>query len=140
LLAIPSVIIGYLTIGPLLFGDAFGGSIYVAPEHDVFAHLGEGYTGALGFVLHGLFTPTLYLSALGVLMAWFLYMKHPDLPGLIQERLSLAYRVLVRKYGFDELYLNGFAAGGRALGRVLWQVGDVRVIDGTAVNGTARTI
>ena len=140
LLAIPSVIVGAFYIEPVLFGGYFGEAIYVAPEHDVLAELGEGYTGVTGFMLHGLVTAPFWLAAAGVLTAWFLYMKRPDLPALIKERLHLLHKVLVHKYGFDDFNQFFFAGGARGLGSMLWRLGDIKLIDGLVVNGSARAV
>ncbi|MDJ0863804.1 MAG: NADH-quinone oxidoreductase subunit L [Gammaproteobacteria bacterium] len=140
LLAIPSVIVGAFYIEPVLFGGYFGEAIYVAPEHDVLAEVGEGYTGVTGFMLHGLVTAPFWLAAAGVLTAWFLYMKRPDLPALIKERLHLLHKVLVHKYGFDDFNQFFFAGGARGLGSMLWRLGDIKLIDGLVVNGSARAV
>ncbi|MFO7857540.1 MAG: NADH-quinone oxidoreductase subunit L, partial [Ectothiorhodospiraceae bacterium] len=131
LLAVPSVVIGAITVGPMVFGDWFGASIMVLDTNDVLEKV--GFHGVWAFTLHAAATPTLYLVAAGVAVAWYCYILRPDMPGRIQQTLSLPYRVLERKYGFDELYINGFAAGGRGLGDVLWRFGDVRLIDGLLV-------
>ncbi|NOY63008.1 MAG: NADH-quinone oxidoreductase subunit L [Gammaproteobacteria bacterium] len=140
LLAIPSVAIGILTIGPLLFGDFFGSAIQVLPEHDVLAKVGEHYTGVWGFILHGVFSVPFLLAAAGVATAWFLYMKRPDLPGVIKERFKGIYNTLDRAYGFDDFNSTFFAGGVRRIGRFIWQYSDVKVIDGVIVNGTAKTV
>jgi NADH-quinone oxidoreductase subunit L len=140
LLAIPSVLIGALTIGPMLFGNWFGSAISVLPEHDVLHELGETFHGPIAFGLHAVVTPTFWLAAAGVFTAWLLYIGQPQLLPAISTRLRAVQRVLERKYGFDELYIDGFAAGGRALGRLFWKGGDVALIDGVVVNGTARTV
>ena len=143
LLAIPSVVIGWLTIEPVLFGDYFGRSIFVAEGHDVVGKLGEGFHGPGAFVLHAFqafATPSVYLAAAGALAAWFLYLKRPDLPARIQSSLRMVYNVLDRKYYFDWFNENIIAAAGRGIGRGLWRVGDQGLIDGVLVNGSARTI
>ena len=141
LLAIPSAVIGWFTIGPVLFGDFFGGSIAVTEPHDVLGKIGEGFHGSWQFILHALqHSPTVYLAATGALAAWFFYLKRPDLPEKISNKLSGLYTILDRKFFFDDLYIKGFAAGGRAAGRFLWQKGDELVIDGILVNGTANTV
>ncbi|HLU07573.1 MAG TPA: NADH-quinone oxidoreductase subunit L [Woeseiaceae bacterium] len=140
LLAIPSAIIGWLIIEPVLFGGFFGESIFVLDRHDVLAHMGEAYHGSLQFILHALQGPVVWLSLAGVAVAWFMYLKRPGLPALVRERLSGLYNLLDRKYYFDDLFIKGFAAGGRRLGQFLWRVGDEQVIDGAAVNGTAHAI
>jgi len=140
LLAIPSAIIGWFTIGPVLFGGFFGDAIVVLEKHDVLAHLGESFHGSAAFLQHAMQGPAVYLMAAGSLTAWFLYLKRPDLPGKLAEKLSGIYNLLDRKYYFDDLYIKGFAAGGRRIGQFLWKNGDERVIDGVLVNGTANSV
>jgi NADH-quinone oxidoreductase subunit L len=141
LLAIPSAVIGWFTIGPVLFGDFFGGSIAVAEQHDVLARIGEGFHGSWEFILHAMqHSPAVYLAAAGAATAWFFYLKRPDLPAVISKKISGLYMVLDRKYFMDDLYIKGFAAGGRAAGKFLWQKGDELVIDGILVNGTANSV
>jgi NADH-quinone oxidoreductase subunit L len=143
MLAIPSLFIGWFTIGPVLFGDYFGDALFVAPQHDVLAHIGEEFHGPGAFVLHALTQPAqpvTYVALLGVLAAWFLYIKRPELPAKIAERASWLYRLLAHKFYFDEIYQAVFAGGSRGLGAALWRVGDVALIDGAAVNGSARAV
>ena len=141
MLAIPSAVIGWFTAGPVLFGNYFGESIKVDPAHDVLAHMGETlWHGSLSLVTHAVMTPVFWLAAGGAFTAWFLYLKRPDIPETIRQRLSGLYNLLDRKYYFDDLYIKGFAAGGRSIGRFLWQKGDQLVIDGMMVNGTARSV
>jgi len=140
LLAIPSVIVGWLTIGPVLFGGFFGGAIVVRPEHDVLGELGRGFSGPVAFLASAFATPTLYLAALGVATAWFLYLKRPDIPVTLRLRFAPLYRVLDNKYWFDWFNEHVVAAGGRALGRLFWHVGDEILIDGALVNGSARAV
>ncbi|MFQ5547317.1 MAG: NADH-quinone oxidoreductase subunit L [Woeseia sp.] len=140
LLAVGSAAVGWVTIGPVLFGDYFGTSLAVLEEHDVLAELGGAFHGAWAFIVHALeHSPAVYLAAAGFVTAWFFYLKRPDLPDKLSRKLSGLYTLLDRKYYFDDLYLEGFAAGGRAAGRFLWLKGDVLVIDGF-VNGTANTV
>jgi NADH-quinone oxidoreductase subunit L len=140
LLAIPSIAIGWFTIGPLLFGDYWRGAIFVAPQHDVLGHLGEEFHGPAAFVLHGIQSPAVWLAAAGALAAWFLYLKRPELATQIRERAGALYTLLANKYYFDAFNEKVLAAGGRALGRVFWRGGDVAIIDGAAVNGSARLV
>jgi NADH-quinone oxidoreductase subunit L len=140
LLAIPSLFIGWFTIGPVLFGDYFGDAIFVSEERNVLEHIGEEFHGPLAFMLHGLMQPPVYLALLGVLAAWFLYIKRPDVPGRIADKLSPIYKLLANKFYFDEIYQAVFAKGSRNLGTALWRVGDVAIIDGGAVNGSARLV
>jgi len=140
LLAIPSVVIGWPLVGALLFGDYFGNAVYVAPAHDVLARLGEHYHGPWAFVLHGLQSPILGLAAAGVMLAWYLYLKQPQLPERLRQRAGWLYTLLVNKYYFDAFNERVIAGGSRALGNLLWRGGDVAIIDGAAVNGSARLV
>ncbi len=140
LLAIPSLVIGWFTIGPVLFGDYFGNAIVVSEAHNALAHVAEEFHGPASFVVHGLKTAPVWIALLGVLTAWFLYIKRPDLPAKIADRFSAIYTLLVNKFYFDEIYQAVFARGSRRLGTVLWRAGDVGLIDGALVNGSANVV
>jgi NADH-quinone oxidoreductase subunit L len=140
LLAIPSLIIGWFTVEPILFGGFFQDAIFETERHDVLARMGEAWHGSWGLVTHAIATPIFWLAAAGVFCAWFLYLKRPELPDQIKAKLDGLYKLLDRKYYFDDLYIKGFAAGGRAAGEFLWRKGDELVIDGAIVNGTANTV
>ena len=141
LLAIPSIFIGYIAIEPMLFGDFFKGVIHVdQAAHPAMSVLASHFHGAAAMALHGLQTWPFWLALFGVALSWFFYMKRPDIPAAIKQRFDLIYRILDNKYGFDSFNDKFFAAGSRWLGNKLWQIGDVRLIDGAVVNGTARLI
>jgi NADH-quinone oxidoreductase subunit L len=139
-LAIPSVLVGAIAIEPMLFGDYFGTSIFVDSRHDVLAHVGEEYHGVLSFIGHGLLQMPFWFAMGGVLVAWFCYLRRPDIPRRVAEGTSLVYRTLVNKYGFDTFNDWFFAGGATRTGRLLWQVGDVGMIDGIMVNGSAKMV
>ncbi|MCK9530363.1 MAG: NADH-quinone oxidoreductase subunit L [Gammaproteobacteria bacterium] len=140
MLAIPSVLAGAMYAGDMAFGDFFAGAIRVLPEHDVLDQLAQGYHGWFAMALHGLMAPPVGLAAAGVFVAWYLYIRRPELPGRIAACFSTIHRVLENKYGFDQFNDWFFAGGSRGLGRVLWRAGDVTLIDGLVVNGTARVV
>ena len=139
-LAVPSVIAGFLYIEPMLFGGFFGDAIMVRPEHDVLGHMKEEFHGVLAFMLHGVLALPFWLALAGIGAAWFLYMKRPELPARIKEKAGIIYNVLENKYGFDAFNDWFFAGGARQIWRGLWRFGDVTVIDGFFVNGTARVV
>ena len=139
-LAIPSLIIGAWLIGPMLFGGYFGDAIYVTGQHDVLANIGEEYHGILGFTEHAFKQAPVYIALSGVFVAWLCYIKVPGLPEKFVNMFKLPYEILVRKYGLDDFNQFVFAGGTRKIGNMLWQIGDVRVIDGFLVNGTAFTV
>ena len=140
LLAIPSVVIGAMTIEPLLFGDVFQGVIAVAPEHNVLAHVAEHFHGAMSFALHGLTGLPFILVLAGFGSAFYLYMVKPELPERIRLFFAPVYNLLENKYYFDEFYQRFFAKGSRDTGTALWKYGDAGLIDGLMVNGTARLV
>lgn len=145
LLAIPSVVVGYVAIESMLFGDFFNQVIFVdAQAHPAMQHLAHHYHALLhspaGMALHGFLTLPFALAASGVLLSWYFYMKRPDIPAAIQRKCDLIYQVLDNKYGFDSFNERVFAGGSRFLGGKLWQIGDVQLIDGAMVNGTANLI
>ena len=139
LLAIPSVIAGFF-IGQMVFGEFFGASIFVLEQHDVLGHHAVNYQGIWSFILHGVTALPFWLAMAGVAMAYFLYMLRPDIPMRMHQTFNWLYRVMDNKYGFDRFNEVIFSGGARVIGRVLWKVGDEAIIDGTIVNGAARTI
>ncbi len=140
LLAIPSVLAGMVLIRPLLFGSFFHGAIFVLPVDNALARMATHFHGVMAFIGASFASPPLYLALSGMATAWYMYIYRPAIPSLLVKRLHGVYEILCHKYGFDELYIDGFAAGARALGRFLWKIGDIELIDGVMVNGTARMI
>jgi len=140
LLAIPSVLIGFFTIDPMLFGEWFKGVIFVGDSHVGLKELAASYHGPVAMAIHGLQTAPFWLAMGGVGLAWFFYMKRPDIPAAIQRTFKPIHTLLENKYYFDRFNEIFFAAGARMLGRGLWKAGDQGLIDGVAVNGTARLV
>jgi NADH-quinone oxidoreductase subunit L len=141
LLAIPSLVIGYVAIETMLFSDFFKGVIAVdAARHPAMAHLREHFEGATAMGLHGFVGAPFFLLAAGVVLAAFFYLARPDIPAAIKRRLSGVYTLLENKYYLDRFNEIVFAGGARLLGRGLWKGGDQALIDGLAVNGSARLV
>ena len=140
-LAVPSVIIGYIGIGPMLFGDYFKGVIHVdAASHPAMTVLAEHFHGAAALAMHAFVTVPFWLALSGVVVSWFFYMKRPDIPAAIKAKFEWAYTILDNKYYFDKFNEAFFAGGARKLGAGLWKGGDVAVIDGVIVNGSAKAV
>jgi len=139
-LAIPSVIIGWFFVVPVLFGDYFGSAIVVEPGHDVLGEMAKTFPGPAHFVLEGFFHWPFFLAVAGFVITWYMYIKRPELPERLVERTRVLYDILVRKYGFDELYQFLFAGGARGIGGALWRFGDRTLIDGLIVDGSARAV
>jgi NADH-quinone oxidoreductase subunit L len=140
LLAIPSVVIGYLTVGPVLFGGYFGEAIFVLPAHDVLGQIGADFHGPFAFMTHGLMQPPFWLAMAGLATAWYVYMKRPQIAEAAAQRFPRLHALLLNKYGFDDFNETVFAGGGRSIGNRLWQSGDVGLIDGLVINGSASAV
>jgi len=139
LLAIPSICVGWL-IGPALFGGYFGDAIVTAPAHDVLAQMGRDFHGVWAMIVHAFGTAPFWLAVAGIAAAAWLYLLRPDLPGVIQGKVGILYTILERKYGFDEAYQWLFGDGAVRFGTGLWKGGDMAVIDGVFVDGSARAV
>lgn len=141
LLAIPSVIIGYIAIEPMLYGNFFTDVISVNTEaHPTLVIMKEEFHGPLAMVAHSLHTPVLYLAIAGVVVAWILYVKAPQLPEKIAQIFRPLYVLFENKYYLDVIYYNVFAKGSRLLGTLFWKVGDTAIIDNGIVNGSAKLV
>ncbi|MGE0385466.1 MAG: NADH-quinone oxidoreductase subunit L [Gammaproteobacteria bacterium] len=139
LLAVPTIAAGWW-IGTVLFGNYFQASIRVLDANDVLHELAGEYHGVVAMMTHALTTLPFWLSMAGIAVAAWFYLLQPDLPGRLAARLSLLRTILLEKYGFDRFNEVVFAGGARGLGTGLWNVGDVALIDGLAVNGSARLV
>jgi NADH-quinone oxidoreductase subunit L len=140
LLAIPSALIGWFTIEPVLFGDYFSGAIHVLPANDVLGRLGEEFHGTVSFVLSSIVSLPLWLAAAGVFTAWLFFLRRPGLADSAQRTFRWLHTILTDKYGFDWFNEHVIVAGARRLGAGLWRFGDQVVIDDGLVNGSARTV
>ena len=144
LLAIPSVVIGYFAIGPVVGnvdGNFFSGAIFVNnAAHPAMLTLAEEFKGAMAMVVHSLSTLPVYLALAGVLLAWVLYIQLPSLPAKLQAVFKPIHTLLDNKYYLDEIYYAVFAKGSRALGQFFWKIGDVFLIDNCLVNGMAKLV
>jgi NADH-quinone oxidoreductase subunit L len=140
LLAIPSLLIGFFTVGPMLFGDWFGKAIHVNEANNVLAELGQEFHGSLAMALKG-FTQLPFLLVLAAFaINTYIYLFNPAMAGKIKSALKPLWTVLDRKYWVDDVYFAVFARGGVMLGRGFWKMGDTAVIDGAMVNGSVSMI
>ena len=141
LLAIPSVVIGFMTIQPMLFGDFFKDVIFVnAERHPAMEELAKVFHGPAQMALHGLMSAPFWLALSGVVLAYYMYMVNPALPAAIKRNCQPIYTLLENKYYLDWFNENVLARGTRALGTGLWKVGDQKVIDGVLVNGSWKVV
>jgi NADH-quinone oxidoreductase subunit L len=141
LLAIPSVVIGYMTIEPMLFGSFFDGAIVIdAARHPGMDELKEAFHGPLAMAIHALSTLPFWLALAGVVSAWYMYLINPALPAAIKRIFQPVYTLLENKYYMDWFNENVLARGARLLGTGLWKGGDQAVIDGGIVNGSWKLV
>lgn len=139
-LAVPSVIIGFLTISPMLFGDFFKGVIFVGENHRAMAELAGQFHGPVAMALHGMTTAPFFLALAGVAAAYYCYMVNPRVPAWFYAKFRALHTLLDNKYYMDRINDVVFAGGARLLGGGLWNVGDRGLIDGLVVNGSAKVV
>jgi NADH-quinone oxidoreductase subunit L len=140
MLAVPSLLIGGFTIYDLLYGGYFKDAIYVSQMHKGVAEMQEEFSGAISMALHSLVTLPFWLALAGVMTSWYFYMKRPDIPAAIKQKFGGIYTLLDNKYYFDRFNDWFFAGGARLTSSFLWKFGDVKLIDGMIVNGSARLV
>ncbi|MES1982273.1 MAG: NADH-quinone oxidoreductase subunit L [Pseudomonadota bacterium] len=139
-LAIPSLAIGYFTIDPILFGFYFRDAIYVAEHHVAMEYLRHEFHGPLAMGIHAFTSLPFWLALGGAVTAWFCYMKRPNIPEAIKNRFHALYSMLINKYYFDRFNDWFFAGGARGVSGFLWKFGDIKLIDGLMVNGSAKVV
>ena len=139
-LAIPSVLIGALTVGSVLFGSYFGNAIFVLAPNNVLGKVGEEFSGPVVAALHGFTALPFWFALAGVMTAWVFFLWRPSLADLAAQRLSAVRTLLTHKYYFDWFNENVIAPLTRGIGVGLWKGGDEVLIDGAVVNGTAAGV
>ena len=141
LLAIPSVVIGFMTIQPMLFGEFFKDAIFIdAEKHAGMKTLADAFHGPVAMALHSVSTAPFWLALAGVVVAWYMYLINPAVPAAIGRALRPLVVLLENKYYMDWINENILARGARALGSGLWKVGDRTLIDGLLVNGSWKLV
>ena len=141
MLAVPALFIGYYGVQPMLFGDYFRGVIHVnAADHSAMHELSQHFHGAMAMALHAFSTPVFWLALAGVVVAWFFYLKRPDIPETIKKTFAPIYTLLDNKYYFDKFNEIFLAGGARLIGRGLWKGGDAGLIDGLIVGGAVSVV
>jgi NADH-quinone oxidoreductase subunit L len=141
LLAIPSVVIGYMTIGPMLFGEFFKDAIFVdADKHPAMRELANAFHGPVAMALHAVSTAPFWLALAGVVVAWYMYLINPAVPAAMGRALRPLVILLENKYYMDWINENILARGARGLGNGLWKFGDRTLIDGFLVNGSWKLV
>lgn len=142
ILAVPSVIIGYVLYMPMLFNSPtlLAKSLFVLPQHNVLAELGHEVSSSFASALHAPESLTFWLTLAGVGLAFLCYIACPNIPGILASRFSWIYRLLLNKYGFDLFNDKIIIPFIKSLGRFFYNIGDRKLIDGFFVNGTGRTV
>ena len=141
LLAIPSVVIGYLAIESMLYGDFFKNVIFIdAAKHPAMQQLGEHFHGPVAMAIHALSTAPFWLALAGVVVAWYMYLVNPKVPAAFARALRPLVVILENKYYMDWINENILAPAARGLGLGLWKGGDRALIDGLLVNGSWKVV
>ncbi|HAT1660575.1 TPA: NADH-quinone oxidoreductase subunit L [Legionella pneumophila] len=142
LLAIPSIILGYVLYMPILFDtpNLLSSSIFVLPEHNVLAELAHEVTSPLASAVHSIYSLPFWITVLGAVIAWVCYIAVPSIPGYLARYFSIIYSILLNKYGFDRFNELFFVKGARGLGVAFYKIGDQKLIDGAVVNGSGRLV
>jgi NADH-quinone oxidoreductase subunit L len=141
LLALPSVVIGFMTIAPMLYGDFFKGAIHVDLEHHpAMEEMAREFHGATAMALHALTSLPFGLALAGVVVSWWFYLKQPAIPAAIARTFAPLYRLLENKYYLDWFNEHVLAAAARSLGLSLWKGGDGMLIDGVLIDGSAKAV
>ena len=140
LLAIPSLLVGFFTVGPTLFGNWFGKAIHVEEANNVLAEMGQHFHGAAAMALHGFTQLPFLLVLVAFAITTYIYLFNPALADRIKSALKPLWTVLDRKYWVDDVYFALFARGGVLLGRGFWKASETAVIDGAMVNGSVSAI
>ncbi|HAU0889560.1 TPA: NADH-quinone oxidoreductase subunit L [Legionella pneumophila] len=142
LLAIPSIILGYVLYMPILFDtpSLLGSSIFVLPEHNVLAELAHEVSSPFASAVHAIYSLPFWITVLGAAIAWICYIAVPSIPGYLARYFSIVYSILLNKYGFDRFNELFFVKGARGLGIAFYKIGDQKLIDGAVVNGSGRLV
>ncbi|HIE9969166.1 TPA: NADH-quinone oxidoreductase subunit L [Legionella pneumophila] len=142
LLAIPSIILGYVLYMPILFDtpSLLGSSIFVLPEHNVLAELAHEVSSPFASAVHAIYSLPFWITVLGAVIAWICYIAVPSIPGYLARYFSIIYSILLNKYGFDRFNELFFVKGARGLGIAFYKIGDQKLIDGAVVNGSGRLV
>ncbi|HAU1153092.1 TPA: NADH-quinone oxidoreductase subunit L [Legionella pneumophila] len=142
LLAIPSIVLGYVLYMPILFDtpSLLSSSIFVLPEHNVLAELAHEVTSPFASAVHSIYSLPFWITVLGAVIAWVCYIAVPGIPGYLARYFSIIYSILLNKYGFDRFNELFFVKGARGLGIAFYKIGDQKLIDGAVVNGSGRLV
>ena len=112
-------------------GEPGDGALYFGPENHILddAHASPKLVKASPF----------FAMLFGLVLAWWMYIRNPSLPGRLAANQSHLYQFLLNKWYFDEIYNAIFVRPAHGLARFLWKRGDGTVIDG-GINGLAMGI
>lgn len=142
ILAVPSIALGIYLVKPMLYASVplLSKAIYVAPERDVLAQMAHDYHGPFMSIWHAFLSLPFWLAIAGIFCAWLFYIRLPELPGKVQERFRIIYKILVDRYGLDAITNLVFVRGSQKLSGELYRVADMKIIDHSIVNGSGRGI
>ena len=132
LLAVGAVFAGWAFVEKFVGeerNEFWKGAIFNAPTNHVLEHAHHSPEWLL-------WAP-LVVSTLGLLIAWYVYIRREGLGARIAANKGLVWGFLYNKWYFDELYEATFVRGAKFLGDIFWKVGDQKIIDGLGPDGVS---
>lgn len=118
---------------PEVMNGFFGSSLFVMEAHNPLIRLEElEHAGHLSLLSE--YMP-LILAILGIATAWFMYFKESTLPARLVAAFPRLHAFLLNKWYWDELYEKIFIRPAQCLGMLLWQKGDLAMIDKGVIHG-----
>jgi len=140
ILAIPSSIIGLLTIKPILYEGLFRGVIFVSTLHPAMQNLYKEFDNPIVMASHALNSLPFWLTITGVVAGYYCYIINPSLPNVIKSKLTIVIKLLEKNYYIDAFNEIVLTSGTRMLGRSLWNTFDRDLIDDLVINGSANLV
>ena len=142
LLAIPSVILGYILYAPMILNNPslLSDAVHVLPVHLGLQPIAEEIHSPMIALAHSVTSPVFWLTLTGIMLAALFYLVFPTVPAWFAQRFQWIYRILLNKYGFDWFNDHVLVNGSKLLGRVFYRAGDQALIDGAVVNGSGKLV
>ncbi|MEN8859694.1 NADH-quinone oxidoreductase subunit L [Qipengyuania flava] len=135
-----------IPLGVLSIGAVLAGQVFAPTFLDDAAFWGNSifYNEPLIHAMHNVpylvKYAALIVMVIGLVVAWYAYIKDTSIPAKTAEQLGPIYRFLYNKWYFDELYHYLFVVPAFWLGRQFWKIGDVGTIDRFGPNGIAWVV
>ncbi len=134
-----------LSLGAVAAGFAFKGA-FIGHDYEHFWKAAL-FTGKDNHILHEMHEVPKWViwspfvaMLIGLALAWYMYVRRPDVPGKLAAANPVLYRFLLNKWYFDEIYDFLFVKPAMWIGKFLWKKGDGFVIDGMGPDGISARV